>query len=330
MLAHVNTYCSIIYDIMKRARDDTALIDSVVSEILTEKRNHSCTKCKRLAHVTPEGDNRAWCLRCLEGSRQSQRRARAREVGEGERVCAVCRRAKAEAEFGHHAQVHNRRQANRTCTACAEVARAYRRNNPRRRACVAWWEAWRMQPCAHCGLEDPSVMEADHIVPHAKGRVLLSNIAHWCRVGRGVAAMEDEARLCQPLCVVCHRLKSKGERDGAKRSKSGQLSMTPHAIAQRRAVQRNYAHINARKLEQGKCSICAKRVAEASLCCFDFMHRSRAQKSSDLSQMAASGASLARIDEEIAKCSLGCANCHRRATLVENAELAELAKKRSS
>ena len=318
MLAYVNPI------IMKRARDDTALIDSVVSDILTEKRNQSCTKCKRLAHVTAEGDRRAWCLRCLESSRQSQHRARTREVGEGERVCAVCRRVKTEAEFGNHAQVHKRRQANLSCTACAEVAKAFRRNNPRRRACAEWWEEWRMQPCAHCGLEDPSVMEADHIVPHAKGRVLLSNIAHWCKVGRGVAAMEDEARLCQPLCVVCHRLKSKGERDAAKKS-SGQLSMTPHAITQRRAVQRNYAHINARKLEQGECSICAKRVTEATLCCFDYMHRSRAQKSSDLSQMAASGASLARIDEEIAKCSLGCANCHRRATLVENAELAAAA-----
>jgi hypothetical protein len=49
----------------------------------------------------------------------------------------------------------------------------------------------------------------------------------------------------------------------------------------------------------------------------DFDHRDPADKVRDVSKLVAQGCRLARIQAEIAKCDVRCANCHRRRTAIQ-------------
>lgn len=53
---------------------------------------------------------------------------------------------------------------------------------------------------------------------------------------------------------------------------------------------------------------------ESDFRCLDFDHLDRTTKESSISSMVGSGLSLARIEKELAKCRIVCANCHRKHT----------------
>jgi hypothetical protein len=53
---------------------------------------------------------------------------------------------------------------------------------------------------------------------------------------------------------------------------------------------------------------------ESDVRCLEFDHRDRADKSQAISKMLRNGASIVKIDAEIAKCDVRCANCHRKVT----------------
>lgn len=50
----------------------------------------------------------------------------------------------------------------------------------------------------------------------------------------------------------------------------------------------------------------------------EFDHRNRNDKSNNISTLAGSAYSWSKIEKEIAKCDVRCANCHRRKTHIEN------------
>ena len=54
------------------------------------------------------------------------------------------------------------------------------------------------------------------------------------------------------------------------------------------------------------------KCGESTPCCLDFHHKDPSQKFEVLGIMAARGFGLERIKEEIAKCEILCANCHRK------------------
>lgn len=54
------------------------------------------------------------------------------------------------------------------------------------------------------------------------------------------------------------------------------------------------------------------RCGESEPCCLDFHHVDPSLKFDVLAQMANRGFGLVRIIEEIAKCIILCANCHRK------------------
>ena len=56
------------------------------------------------------------------------------------------------------------------------------------------------------------------------------------------------------------------------------------------------------------CEICG----ESCLCCLDFHHKDPTQKELNLAQAVNIGWSIERIKKEIAKCTVLCANCHRK------------------
>ena len=302
------------------------LVDRVVSQTLTEKRKKKCAWCKSLAHVTADGKERTLCVPCLKIARERTKRRVTRAAEKlGHRVCSQCACEKPLAEFAQHAEVKNRKRRNRTCRSCTDEMAERRRTDPRRQACQAFWNTWKQQPCAHCGVHNPDVIEADHVIKGSKTEGM-SNIGHWTFNG-GVGAMEREAEKCQPLCRVCHRVKSRGEYTEEKKDRV--YSTSYGAVMSQRYRERNRAFVNKRKLEAGECVVCKRGVTEETLCAFDWMHESWKTKGRYGSKQAGIGvlvdtcASLKRVDEELAKCRLACANCHKQETDAENAKRLE-------
>lgn len=70
--------------------------------------------------------------------------------------------------------------------------------------------------------------------------------------------------------------------------------------------ERNRAHVRAIK-EAGSCVDCG--IADWRV--LDFDHLPGFEKVAEVCNLARDGSSIARIDAEIAKCELRCANCHR-------------------
>lgn len=98
------------------------------------------------------------------------------------------------------------------------------------------------------------------------------------------------------------------------------LSTPGYQAGMLRAVrQRKYMEVAREKVRRG-CARCGERHPA----CLDFHHRDRTTKDLTLSQMCARAASDRRIQEEIQKCDLLCANCHRKLHWGDRGLLAEV------
>lgn len=73
-----------------------------------------------------------------------------------------------------------------------------------------------------------------------------------------------------------------------------------------KAVARNQAYVN--EIKKLPCTDCGQTFPTV---CMDFDHLPQFVKFKGVSVMAATGFSLEKIQEEIDKCELVCANCHR-------------------
>ena len=236
----------------------------------------------------------------------------------------ACNRERPEDAFDRKKKILNRVVMNRSCRECIEQVRKRKRDDPRAQACQAWWNEYKKQPCSECGIIDSTVMEADHVRDRGKKLENLSLISFWVSHG-GVEGMEREGRKCQPLCRFCHALKSFRERteDRARQI----FSCTKKAMASRERRASRQAYVNEIKQTVGKCIDCGRKVQEGNEAGFDFMHRSRSEKGrfagcqADVSMLVKQGAARRRIDEEVEKCDLGCANCHKHRTIRELREL---------
>ena len=96
----------------------------------------------------------------------------------------------------------------------------------------------------------------------------------------------DEAQKCDLVCANCHRFRTR---------------------IRNQPVNPRYATFSVRlgKLKEAPCLDCGQVF---SPCCMDFDHV-RGEKLLDISQMFTS--SWTKVLEEVAKCDLVCANCHR-------------------
>lgn len=153
-------------------------------------------------------------------------------------------------------------------------------------------------PCADCGLADPVVLEFDHVA--SKHSIVSALVAR----GAPLARLEAEISRCEAVCVNCHRRRS------ARRSGSRRLGGAVGGSQARPLRERNLRHLFDRLRSSG-CIDCGER----DLVVLDFDHLG--EKVANVSRMAHREWSLARIDAEIAKCEVRCANCHRRRTARE-------------
>jgi 5-methylcytosine-specific restriction endonuclease McrA len=167
------------------------------------------------------------------------------------------------------------------------AAKAVRRENAREHVVALLANG----SCVDCGLADPMVLEFDHLGPKA------DNISDLVKQGCSLKRLTSELENCELVCANCHRLRTI-ERDRPDRLPSQ---------AARPRVERNLRYV-ASVLDVSSCTDCGE--TQASLLEFDHV----GPKRDSVVQLAFTEYSIRAIEEEIARCEVRCANCHRRRT----------------
>lgn len=134
--------------------------------------------------------------------------------------------------------------------------------------------------CKQCGVEDPACLDYHHQDPDEKEMDIGTMITH----GYGEDALESEIEMCQVLCANCHRKEH---------------YMKPTENPQR--------WIYKIKDTFGGCSECR----EGDAACLDF-HHVDGEKRNTVARMVGNGRPKDVIRDEIRKCRVLCANCHRK------------------
>ena len=258
--------------------------------------NRTCTRHHNTKYKT--------CEVCREIGRRSEkkrkRKAEDRTVPEGKRLCKNCSHFKPIIDFT--SKVNRREKLTAQCKSCRESQSKSQKNpTTKRGACCAFWTEWKKeQCCVDCGLKDWRVMEADHVGKKVEG---VSETSYWARHG-GVDAMKKELKQCEPRCRCCHQIITKKRYD-LKRKLEGRT--------QRSCRKRHRDQINQIKLKIGTCVVCDRKVTKETCIAFDFDHKDESSKVMQISQSVYKPKAVFQrhMREEIPKCTLKCANCHK-------------------
>jgi hypothetical protein len=175
-----------------------------------------------------------------------------------------------------------------------QVATRQRRISERARAVVVSYLA--EHPCRDCGETDVAVLEFDHVLGKTHDVAFL--------IGHGAPAERIHAEIarCEVRCANCHR-RVTAHRSGWVRA-TGRLD--DPALGLGATKRRNVRHMLA-ALASG-CVDCGER--DVLVLEFDHLR----DKRSNVTMLAWSQCSIARLDAEIACCEIRCCNCHRRRT----------------
>lgn len=119
--------------------------------------------------------------------------------------------------------------------------------------------------------------------------------------GASLARLDEEIACCEVVCVNCHRRRT-AYRQGSRRLGHGFVASTTRPLRDRN-LRLLFEHLTI-----AGCVDCE----EQDLVVLDFDHCHG--KTASVSRLAQSECSVARLEEEIAKCEVRCANCHRRRT----------------
>lgn len=138
--------------------------------------------------------------------------------------------------------------------------------------------------CRDCGCTDPAVLDFHHCKPNEKEMAVGEMITH----GYGVDALRRETEKCRVLCANCHR---KEHED---------------VIDERADVSELRAWLRRYKGQRG-----CQRCPEDDLRCLVF-HHCEGEKRDTVANLVSDGYPRDEIRTEIGKCTLLCANCHRR------------------
>ena len=187
-----------------------------------------------------------------------------------------------------------------------EIARV----TPRQHATLAWLRELRRVPCLDCGRRlPPYAMDFDHRDPADKsfnlgaGKVLL----------KSRAALVAEIAKCDVVCANCHRIRTqRAFASGTLRPASfirkpdAEDLRTQRARLKSRRLRTSQAAL-LRAFRRAPCMDCGEQFPWFVL---EFDHREGREKAGLVPQMAGR-VSLMRLLEEIEKCDIVCANCHR-------------------
>lgn len=171
----------------------------------------------------------------------------------------------------------------------------------RRKICRDYAKRYREEhPCSYCGETDTACLDFHHTNPELKEYTVSRLISK----GK-LYNLKQEIERCIILCANCHR---KRHIDGFPASEVA-TSFTVRAIRRR----------SYRKVAQGRCrdflvefknaNPCS--CGEAVLVCLDLHHRNPNEKDDVVTKFVSKG-QINKLKEEIAKCIVLCANCHRK------------------
>jgi hypothetical protein len=180
-----------------------------------------------------------------------------------------------------------------------------RRNNPlhRRRNAATVLEYLLLHPCVRCGESDPVVLEFNHRDRSAK----LANISDMIRSGSSSIRLFDEIAKCEVMCANCHQnFTSAGRLRHYRRLGQSDVDIATSAFRVA-ANARNHALV-LRFLADATCVDCG----DHDWLVLQFDHTE--EKLDHVSWLVGSGCSPLRLQRELAKCEVRCANCHRRKT----------------
>lgn len=136
--------------------------------------------------------------------------------------------------------------------------------------------------CSKCGW----ILNTDQF--HSKGGKNKSGLYSWCK--------------------ACHAAYQKEAREANKKKSNKR-------IQELRAIRRKV--IQDLIVEHLKANPC-KECGESDILCLDFDHRKPQEKEFCISRAVHLVPSLEKVKNEVAKCDILCANCHRKKTAREN------------
>ena len=214
------------------------------------------------------------------------------------KCCSTCKKTKGDDQFNSI----NFRRKNKVVKQCLQC-RLYRvksgkkRNKPYKDI----WNKWKKNPCSECGLMFPHVIEADHCKNRGKKIYACSEIAtYWSR--RPMIQYKMELDKCIPLCIMCHRKKSQEVQDIRKINDPVKLP----AYTKSRRKKRQW--LRSQKIGK-ECVWCERKCTEENVSGFDFDHIDQSTKLFSIGHEIHQAKK--KTIEEINKCQLLCAICHK-------------------
>ena len=154
-----------------------------------------------------------------------------------------------------------------------------------RRARLRAWvnERKAQRGCRDCGEDDPACLDLHHQAPDEKERAVGELITH----GYGRDRLREELTACAVLCANCHRQEH-------------------HDVATEGL--RGWVHTH--KTTRG-CARCDEDAPVALDC------HHEGEKQETVAELLADGRPYEAVRAEVARCTILCANCHRREHFVE-------------
>lgn len=115
------------------------------------------------------------------------------------KVCVGCKKRLSLSKFRHREGIRRS-----TCRACENVQNRSRAADVRYKV----WEYLKDHPCVDCEVEDPVILEFDHVsgCKHKTVSEMIKKAYAWKTV-------KKEIEKCEVRCANCHRLKTAKERN---------------------------------------------------------------------------------------------------------------------
>jgi transcription elongation factor Elf1 len=175
----------------------------------------------------------------------------------------------------------------------------------RRQRLRAWlFERKRELGCAECGADDASSLDFHH--PEDADKKM--DVSTMVTYGYGRERLQREIDRCEVLCANCHRREhNEPPSPVSDMDLSSPPERPPEEVADRgalAAVRRAWTH-------EYKRYYGCQRCGERDPLCLVFHHCDPSEKSGSVSQLIVGNSQWEQIREEIAKCEVLCANCHR-------------------
>ena len=208
---------------------------------------------------------------------------------------------------------HTKKQFTKSCYACRQKETRWKAQaNCKVNICRKQWLDWKEKnKCQHCGIEDPDVLQADHI---GKKEKELSNYTYWSKQGPEKQMLEFQNTRC--LCRFCHNVSTRKQ---FFKQKVNRLN-TKKSRREDRVKALKMEFVLREKLRRGSCATCHKEVTSMTSNCFIFdhgaNHRDKRISISKYIHTNKCGFPKAKrvLEREMNLCRLLCSNCDWKAT----------------